>query len=79
MRRLYDVILKMIDVVPPTQIELVHELRSRLSSVRYAAPEVQSMWWDLTYETLCEYVFNEEKWKGNYWQEALRKIWVGEL
>jgi hypothetical protein len=78
MRYLPDVIRRIEMVIPPTQMELLHALRDRKKSASYAAPEMQTMWWNLTYETLCEYVFNEDKWKGNYWQEELRKIWTGE-
>lgn len=89
-RDLCDVIDAMLEVIPVHQGQdsLIAALKSRKQSASYAAPEMQPMWWTLTYETLSQYVFEDvddyNDWvqylknSNQYWKEDLRKIWVGE-
>ena len=89
-RNLYEVIDAMLKVIPVHQGQdsLIAALKSRQKSALYAAPEMQPMWWTLTYETLSQYVFGDvddyNDWvqylknSNQYWKEDLRKIWVGE-
>lgn len=92
-RDLCDVIDAMLEVIPAHQGQdsLIKALKSRQKSASYVAPEMQPMWWELTYETLSQYVFSDvgsyrdyNDWvqhlkdANEYWKEDVRKAWVGE-
>lgn len=77
MRDLSIVIDRIIAEVPEIEQDLVIELKSKKSSVRCAAPELMSMWWNEVHSTLCEYIFCNMT--LNEWQEKVRKIFVGEI
>lgn len=78
MRRLPDVIGKIMEVIPESERELLLTLKSRRESASYAAPEMMSVWWNRTYNVLVHYVFREEVWQDLSWQEEVRKIWINE-
>ena len=77
MRNLYDVIRKILEVIPETEIKLIIDLRKVRNSLLYSAPELQHMWWNETYNILCDEVFNED-FNEDDWHGKVRRIFVGE-
>ena len=51
-RNLNNVVKEILTVIPSTEEGFIAELKDRLSSITFSAPELMGMWWDEVYSTL---------------------------
>lgn len=56
MRNIYDVVDRMIPLIPEDEGALLFELRSLRQSALYAAPESARMWWTEFHRVINEYL-----------------------
>jgi hypothetical protein len=76
MRNIYDVTVRIIDAIPVTEEDLIHDLKSILDSVKYSAPENIIMWWgelSMVIGNYLEPTFDE----CNEWQKEVALIISG--
>lgn len=56
MRNIYDVVDRMIPLIPKDEAALLGELHSLRQSALYAAPESARMWWSEFHRIINEYL-----------------------
>lgn len=56
MRNVYDVVERMIPLIPKNEDAFLFELRSLHQSALYAAPEAHHMWWSEFHRIINEYL-----------------------
>lgn len=79
MRELNKVIARILQFITETEKSFIESLKSKQSSVKYAAPEMQRFWWNETQNTMVDYLFNKDIYDSNIdWYEKVRKIWIAE-
>ena len=74
MRKITEVIDRIVSVVPGGNDLLLERLAALRVSASLAAPEMQSEWWDILYETLVAEIGEADK----AWKEHVREIFSGE-
>lgn len=75
MRRLEDVIDKMVTQIPLSETDLLEQLESVRESVLYASPETVTMWWMQTAQILTNR-FGENNVPEDSWEKAVERIWM---
>jgi hypothetical protein len=74
MRNLSDVIDQILEVIPKRRnTSFIHALKDIQSSVKFAAPEMHSFWWNQCYEILSEETPNPT----GGWKKEVENIFSG--
>jgi hypothetical protein len=73
MRNLYEVIEKMIEIIPEENNSLISQLKDIQASVSFAAPELRSFWWNECANTLNSNIVDITE----DWQIKLGSIFSG--
>jgi len=73
MRNLYNVIAKMLRVIPQEETSLIGSLIKIQTLLEYSAPETQTFWWNECADLLNMEVPNISE----FWQKKLSEIFAG--
>lgn len=74
MRFLPTVLKKMIAEIPSNELDFLVEMKDRLSSASYSAPENMRLWWEETQKTLIHNFPDPNN--LNEWQQKVIDIWM---
>ena len=75
MRNLADVIDQMVEVIPANEETLIARLNATRQSVLFAAPELESFWWNMCAERLNDEIGQPTK----KWQKQIGLIFSGRI
>ncbi len=75
MRELFEVVEKMLPLVPKDKTDFIQALESIKVSAAFAPPELMHFWWKSCAEVLYDHIPDDPEPNGEDWEKELVKIW----